>query len=376
MTQLSEILDVDLLARRIAEGYVRRQVHPTLPLEILNYSNDCQWDRAWDAVTRQTRGLVVNSETGAVVARPMPKMHNYGEPDAPQDLSPEEHVIATDKMDGSLGILVPDDDEHAPGLIATRGSFTSEQALHATQVWKNRYAQSVPEVPEGMTLLFEIIFPDNRIVLDYGEMDDLVLLGAVEIATGESIDPDAIARDWWPGPVVSRMSCATLEQALAAEPRPNAEGMVLHLFERGETRLKLKQSDYVELHKLVTGLNTKTVWEHIAFPPHGAGRRAAELAKELPDEFAEWVLQTADGMEFAAYKWFVDAERAYNGIVAQLPEDFSRKDFALIAKQHELAPALFKLLDGGDIWPWAWRQVKPSAEKAAPMARAQGEDVA
>lgn len=38
----------------------------------------------------------------------------------------------------------------------------------------DRYSAWTP--PTGHTVLFEIIYPENRIVVDYGEMEDLVLL--------------------------------------------------------------------------------------------------------------------------------------------------------------------------------------------------------
>jgi putative RNA ligase len=40
-----------------------------------------------------------------------------------------------------------------------------------------------------MTVLVEIVYPANRIVLDYGGLDDLILLGAVDIATGRTFGP-------------------------------------------------------------------------------------------------------------------------------------------------------------------------------------------
>lgn len=69
--------------------------------------------------------------------------------------------------------------------IATRGSFTSEQAGHATAVLHTCYPRFEP--PEGLTVLFEIVYPGNRIIVDYCDTDDLVLLGAVDTATGDYV---------------------------------------------------------------------------------------------------------------------------------------------------------------------------------------------
>lgn len=67
----------------------------------------------------------------------------------------------------------------------------------------------------GWTYLFEIIYPSNRIVLDYGRTDDLMLLGAVQISTGTAVGPrDPICAPW-PGPRIEVQAYLTLAEALA-----------------------------------------------------------------------------------------------------------------------------------------------------------------
>jgi RNA ligase len=109
-------------------------------------------------------------------------------------------------------------------------------------------------------VLFEIVYPENRIVLDYGGRDDLMLLGAVEIATGRSVGPNDSHACGGRGRAPSvriRDGCRCARRPAA----PNAEGLVLHLIDTDE-RVKIKQEDYVALHRIVTGLNERTVWEH------------------------------------------------------------------------------------------------------------------
>ncbi|MDO8483882.1 MAG: RNA ligase [Candidatus Limnocylindrales bacterium] len=190
--QLADLLDVRLLDSHLCEGLVSVRLHPTAPLRIFNYTAKCQYNRAWDDVTRQCRGLIVN-DGNVVVARPWPKFYNYGEHvptswsgearpaeraegggDALPHLDLDALVEVTDKLDGSLGILYPS----APGRweIATRGSFESEQALRATKIWRDHYGFIM--IDPSWTWLFEIVYPENRIVVDYAGMDDLVFLGA------------------------------------------------------------------------------------------------------------------------------------------------------------------------------------------------------
>lgn len=154
MTTLNDLFDAKALRHEIEDGYIREVYHPTEPLAILNYTDKAQYDRHWNEVTRVCRGLIYNTETHEVVARPFEKFFNWNEPEAAIGL--DEPVVALEKMDGSLGILYP---KPSGGYaIATRGSFTSEQALRGTLIWEAKYASRfVPEA--GYTALFEIINP-------------------------------------------------------------------------------------------------------------------------------------------------------------------------------------------------------------------------
>ncbi|MER7007465.1 2'-5' RNA ligase [Dactylosporangium sp. NPDC000555] len=303
---IDELCDPKLLADMIGGGYVHTQRHPSLPLLIHNYTAKAQYENVWNAATLACRGLVVHAETGTVLARPFAKFFNHGQPGAPA-LDPHGPVSVTDKADGcfprgtalnlwgggSIRIekvapattsrrrrttTSPACSSTTRWAVATRGSFDSEQARHATRVWLSRYAGRFTP-PPGHTVLFEIIYPGNRIVLDYGGLDDLVLLGAVEIATGRSHGPEAVPG--WPGPAVETFGYTTLAEALAAPPRDNREGLVVH-FTGPDARVKIKYSEYVRLHRIVTGLNPRVVWEAMV---NGA---LDELLEPLPDEFHAW----------------------------------------------------------------------------------------
>lgn len=391
--RLPDLLDVAELSAAIQDGYVRTQHHPALPLVIYNYTERCTYDRAWTPVTRQCRGLIVNTETGIVVARPFEKFFNYGEHDEAA-LSLDEFVTITDKMDGSLGILYRE-----PGgelAIATRGSFASEQAVHATGVFRDRYAaEFAPWAAEDeFTHLFEIIYPGNRVVLDYGGTDDLVYLGNVHIASGRTQGP--APGNGWPGPQARVFEGATLGHALSMEPRPNAEGIVVCYASTG-LRLKIKQDDYVALHRILTQTTARTVWEFLAVnackhlitaPKHWGSRlgldpdRAAEilavggnwldgLLDGVPDEFHAWLRDTAEQVTADAEAFLALVTSAAQALKAEHGSD--RKAYALAVKGRPDAGALFLLYDGRDITANAWKHAYPEASR--PFAE-HGEDVA
>lgn len=358
---LEDLMDLTELAAAIEAGYIKAQSHPALPLTIYNYTERCQWERAWNDATRQCRGLIV-SHQHQVVARPFPKFFNYGEHDE-ATLSLDEFVTITDKMDGSLGILYPDHAQPTGYAIATRGSFTSEQARHATALLNSgRY--NVPNMwfpCEGFTPLFEIVYPGNRIVLDYGEMDELVYLGCVDIQTGDSQGP-AIGCGWEyadgrTGPMATVFDGHTLGHALSMEPRRGAEGVVVH-YNRSGLRIKIKQEDYVALHRLITGMNARVIWERI-----GNGETMDALCAEMPEEFRPWIREISAELLTERDRIAAESVTAHNRILSGLPEGWTRKDYALAAASSPLRAWLFMLLDNRDPAEKIWRSLRPSGER-------------
>lgn len=345
-----EQLDAEIEAKRI-----RSNDHPTLPLRLFNYTEIAQYQKAWNDVTRTCRGLIVHRETGEILARPFPKFFNHTEEQHPA-FSPDEPVTVTDKMDGSLGITYPT----AGGTlaIATRGSFTSDQAIHATAVLRTRYPDWRP--PAGWTALFEIVYPENRIVLDYGDVDDLVLLGAVNILSGISCSPAGLA---WPGPRAFEFDFTSFAEALAAPPRRNSEGLVVH-FRTSDVRVKIKQDDYVALHRIVTGWNERTIWERLS-----SGEPLDLLIEGLPDEFHKWASDVARTLTEQHNLLLHQAQTLHAEILESMPKGWERKDYAIEASRFPaVRPALFSLLDGKDVNAWAWKAVYPTYSEKAPAA--------
>lgn len=281
MTYLDDILDTDRLGREIADGYVRVGNHPRLPLNILCYESKAMIDQHWTHEVRLSRGLIYNPTNFKVVARPFEKFFNHGEKHAPT--IPENTPVSLyDKIDGSLGILYPT--EHGKYAVATKGSFVSEQALKGTEIWQ-RDLEGRFRPPRNLTVLVEIVYPENRIVLDYGEQEKLILLGAVDITTGVSYSPESII--WWPGEKSRYLGNSLGDAALLT--RPNSEGLVA-FYPSLNVRVKHKQPDYIEKHKAVFGLNEMTVWEA------WEGDRINSFIVGLPEEVQDWAREVFNRM--------------------------------------------------------------------------------
>jgi len=260
----------------------------------------------------------------------------------------------------SLGILYDGPDGPA---IATRGSFSSEQALHATKVYQDRYEGTWKPLMDNYTYLFEIIFPENRIVLDYGQTDDLVALGMVAKATGKIWGPDFIFD--WLGPIAEVFGEDYLSSALRRKPREGAEGVVVR-FRATNEMVKIKQEDYVALHRIIFGLNERAVWQRLF-----DGEEAYQINAGLPEEFHPWVNKVAKRIKTEAMTIVDSACDELAGILTVLDspgqstnylEPRARKKlFASMAVHSDRPGLLFSLYDEKSIHEAVYKMIRPEA---------------
>ena len=120
--------DLNILNKYISDGLVVKNDHPTLPISIYNYSRTCQYENKWDEITKACRGLILDQE-GNVVAKGFDKFFNIEE-HKPEEI-PNEPFEVFEKLDGSLGILFW---YQGKWILATKGSFTSDQAVRAKEI--------------------------------------------------------------------------------------------------------------------------------------------------------------------------------------------------------------------------------------------------
>ena len=251
--KLYDLLDKDILNDMIEKEYVNVTKHPQFPLYIYNYSKKCQFEHAWNEVTETCRGLIVDENLN-IIARPFKKFYNYEELLQMNVQIPDEEFEVYEKLDGSLGILYFWEDK---AYIATRGSFTSSIALHATNILNAKYDISL--LDRSKTYLFEIIYPEDLHIVTYKDVDDIFLLAVIDNETG--IDCDFSK---WKGV----FKCTTkydgfsdytkIREAFSGE---NREGFVIK-FKNG-FRMKLKFAEYWELHFLKSGFTEKQILQYL-----------------------------------------------------------------------------------------------------------------
>lgn len=383
---LHDLMPAQALTEAIDAGYVLRKTHPELPLSLYTYTRTAQFERVWNEVTTRCRGLVADDVTGAVVALPLPKFFNVGEHEAGQPYAPalpDEPFEVYDKVDGSLGVVF-----HYAGQwrVASRGSFTSTQAVWAQRRLDRRDTSGL--VP-GTTYLAEILYPQNRIVVDYGDRRDLVLLAAYG-AAGAEVPLAEAAVHWegigsvvtvWPAMPLDELLALTASNTLPGGGNAtgtDAEGFVLR-FASG-VRAKAKIAEYVRLHKVLTGVTERDIWRShgiqrfaglpvkqvaqglnctVADIEASGGKPLDALLEQVPDEFDHWVRSVIDRLEGEARGRERAIDEAYASL-AHLTDD--RGAFARATKgirDSGIRGALFQRLDGRTTELVTWRQVRP-----------------
>lgn len=332
------MIDLELLAKHVEAGLVRQQRHPALPLTLYNYADRCQYERLWDDVTLQCRGLVMHGDK--IVARPFRKFFNdteHAEGEIPWHLPCE----ITEKLDGSLLIAFFFEGEWH---CCTRGSFLSTQAKQGRRFLEQ---YSLGMLREDVTYLFEVIYPENRIVVNYGEMADVILLAAIRTVDGTEL-PDTC----WPGSFrhVRRLPPDADARSLRSIIRDDEEGYVVR-FSNG-FRMKVKGQRYMELHRLISGVSSRSVWESLS-----QRKSFDELLAVIPDEFGEWVRDERDSLLRQYDELAARVEDAYVAVKG-LPD---RKSQALVitSEYRDVASAVFAALDGKDAWSILWKQLYP-----------------
>lgn len=270
MNKLPKIV-LNRLNEEYEAGNIIVQSHPTLPLNIYNYSPQCQYSGNWNAATCMTRGLILDSNFNSIVARPYEKFFNLCELEKPihEYTSYPNAFVVDEKVDGSLIIVC----RYKGGVIvASRGSFTSWHAKTAEAMLPKFFP--VEKIEENKTYLFELIHPENRVVLDYKGRECLVLLGIIDNFSGIDIREAELAQSLTSSEremvILPRrfeeLENGSLSSLIKFMEEKNLEseleeGYVLTFLDGFKVKVKYQQ--YVLLHKYFTGLSITHIFKYM-----------------------------------------------------------------------------------------------------------------
>jgi RNA ligase len=330
------------------DGLLYKQVHPYLPLTIWNYTEKVQYENLWDEVTLMCRGLVTD-HTGDIVATPFQKFFNIEE----GKFEPTEKFEVYEKMDGSLGIVFWYEGQW---VVATRGSFGSDQAIKGRELLK-KYNTDI--MFRHLTFCFEVLYKNNRIVVDYGDYEGLVLLGTFD-KNGKEYDVEMWREYGFD--VVKKYDGIKDFKELKSMVKDDQEGFVVK-FSNGD-RIKVKGVEYLRLHKIMTNVTTTGIWEYLK-----NGEDVMELLKDVPDEFYKKIENYIKELKYYYFQISEDVGKKFDykmyGKYNDQEPITDRKEFAewVSTQPKHLSGILFRMFDKKDYSEIIWNLIRPEFKK-------------
>lgn len=339
------------------------------------------------------KGIVYRRDPYRLLSLPLIKIYNVGERDVTvaqlSGLTREPHVQLRflRKLDGTLIQVF-----RAGGRVwfTTRGMIEGARWRHDEQgedrappgfdylAEARRLAQKhSPQVldesvlPEGKTLLFEMIHPGDRKVTNYGDLTGLFLLAIFDHARFAYLDHDQVrqfAETHSLGVVNALTPAGTdlaeqMDSLLTSWAGTDEEGCVLSFEQPGSVlyRIKLKSPEYLQLMRLMAFCTFENSVEFLDARPHVQTWEAFEAALQeqgrdrVPEEVLVFYRQHWE--RFQRYlqdveqlRQWAEATRAridgqLGGVGGRTAGEY-RKAFAEVAKRLPFSPLLFAALDG------------------------------
>lgn len=311
--------DFTVLDKLVESGHLAKKELGDLVL--YNYSDLTTFEKLWNEHTINSRGTIYNKHTGETVAKALNKFMNFGELDLEKQqsaLRARKFEVFT-KEDGSMGVVAF---YNGKWNVTTRGSFESEQAIKATQMLSN---YNISKLNKAFTYIVEIIYPENRIIVNYGSEEKLVLLACIETKTGREADLEAL-RTHVPFPIAESHTFKNIDAVIEAVSQmdANSEGFVVKL--RSGERFKVKSPEYLKLARIMSRMSPLVLWENMV-----DGKVSTELMQSIPEEFrADY-----EAMQQELESQYTDVQREVNKLVNEvvlaiadiftgLPENFNK----------------------------------------------------
>jgi len=328
------------LEKEVELGNIGKSICPYGDFVLYDYTNQCQFDKNWNETTNMARGLILDLQNKCLANRVLPKFHNLSE--YGPDWNPPEHpFVVTEKYDGSM-ISLWFDKQSCLWRCTTRGSFSSEQAQWASS-HISRYNLNTL-LNRDISYIFEAIYPQNRIVVDYKGLESLVLIAAFDQESGQELDihnsdkfPFAA---YHPHTQISRIyHINNLVELIEMSKNIdyNQEGWVIR-YSNG-FRLKIKGDDYSRVHKVKSNVTPLGVWEIMM-----GEMPLEEVLSGLPDEFYDEAFGLSRIFDCQVENVYRMATLAYVDLTSKFT---TRKDIAINGKLKypDLMGYVFKMLD-------------------------------
>lgn len=320
-------------------------------LKLATYSKTYQLEHysdPWDPIVQNCRGVIFDTtDDYKIVALPFAKFFNYGEAGIHTPAPGAKIEGIYEKVDGSLGIIFY---WHSKWHITTRGSLNSDIGVEAQKMLDEVLQEKghLTYTDEHLyTYLVEILYPENRICVNYGDARKLVFLGARRKDTGTclfDIEWTLMTSHllWIPHYFehVKHFDLANFDAVVAyvnSQKGDEFEGVVMVI--DGEL-YKVKGEDYKRLHRIFSHFSFKRVLE--AAQDGTIDQMKLVLPEEFLDLANEYITKIQERVDQMCEKVF-DAFQRLPGYGS------TKKDFALaVIDQYKgtfIPPFVFKLFD-------------------------------
>ncbi len=317
-------------------------------LRIYTYTDNCVHEGQWNDVTLNSRGIILNRKTGEIVAQPFSKFFNVNErEDTRMETLPwDSGYQVFEKMDGWLGTLYRYNGEHR---IATRGSFDGMGV--GTWATNMLSKHNLSNLPDEVTLMFELICPQTKIIVDYGGEEKLVLTAAFNRHTNEEYDwtqVEAWASEF--GFELPRAFGNDIEECqrfLNKHDGTELEGFVIR-FSSG-LRVKIKGEDYRRRAAIVAHLSPLSIWRTME-----NGKVDTSTKEALDADYVELFDKYANELERQYRSLRQNIWKEYNAIVETFKAgsadngwELDRKKFAqhVFSGKPQYPNMMFAMLD-------------------------------
>ena len=356
--------EIKELQLEIDGGWINVNKHPEFDLWIYNYSKSTQYSWRWNKYTSQCRGLILDAN-GCLVAKGFDKFFTYDQlvAEGMENTIPNgEPFDLYEKVDGSLGVLyfwggVP--------YMSTRGSFVSEMAIEANKWLRTKYKDIY--FNPNYSYNFEIIYPENRIVVDYENNRGLVLLAVME---NETRKERRIYGEEFDGLVEGGIKRVKIyngyddwkEIMEVFKDEKNFEGFVVH-FLNSNFRVKMKLDWYKQISYVMQNFTKKTIWKMFR-----DGKDVEGVVADIDDEFYPLVKVFVEELtsEYNALRGkYDDLHKKFDDhMSAEYPFGYYVKDYAVELKKYVTTDEfgfIMSIHQGKDISQYLWRRLEPKA---------------
>lgn len=298
---------------------------------------------------QEARGIIIDTQTLDVACWPFRKFGNYGEYYA--DSIDWSTARVQEKVDGSIMKLWNDGERWR---VSTNSAITNDQPVRfgshslTNLFWKAAEKQHLDTevLDPSETYIFELVSPDNTIVIEYPETA-IYHIGTRSNVTGEERNEDIGIMRPASYPLHSLDACIDAAGKLNAGGKVSREGYVV--VDGDWNRVKVKSPDYVAVHHLLSEMSERKLIE-------------AVLDGES-DEIRSYYPQTEEafGRYERAYARIIERTERRLGEFRSMWEsvDHDRKTFAMNAKGMPDARLAFRALtddSAGEILQKSYRR--------------------